>query len=323
MTNHRALLYRLAFIVPLMLATSCQRSTPTEAVSTIPVSSATATLAAATLSAPVSTPTTVTEPTAIPVETTVRESDGMTMAHIPAGPFIMGSDDGEADEAPMHEVYLDSFWMDVTEITNEMYGLCVEEGSCKLPRQTGSYTQASYFGDPKFAEYPVVYVDWSMANAYCQWAGAHLPSEAQWEKAASGGDDRLFPWGDDWDVDQHKRLNFADGKNPETTSDVTLNDGFRENAPVGSFSAGKSPYGIYDLAGNVWEWVADWYDPAYYSSSPTNNPQGPAGPTSEITMRALRGGSWVAANEIVFHTSNRNGVDPTRSSESLGFRCAQ
>jgi formylglycine-generating enzyme required for sulfatase activity len=192
-----------------------------------------------------------------------------------------------------------------------------------VPRETGSYTQASYCGHPKFADYPVVYVDWSMADAYCQWAGAHLPTEAQWERSASGEDDRIFPWGNDWDVDRRKRLNFADGNNPATTSDITLNDGFRENAPVGSFPGGRSPYGIYDMAGNVWEWVADWYDPTYYSHSPTDNPQGPAASTAEITLRSLRGGSWVAANEIVFHTSNRNGLDPAQSSESLGFRCAR
>ena len=245
------------------------------------------------------------------------------MAHIPAGMFSMGSEDGEADEAPFHEVYLDSFWMDTMEITNKMYRLCVQAGSCKSPRETGSYTQASYYNNPKFADYPVVYVDWSMADTYCQWAGAHLPTEAQWERSASGEDDRIFPWGDSWDVDRRKRLNFADGNNPATTSDITLNDGFRENAPVGSFPGGRSPYGIYDTAGNVWEWVADWYDPAYYANSPANNPQGPSGPTAEITMRALRGGSWVAANENVFHTSNRNGLDPSQSSESLGFRCAR
>jgi formylglycine-generating enzyme required for sulfatase activity len=235
----------------------------------------------------------------------------------------MGSDNGEADEAPVHEVYLDSFWMDTTEITNSMYSLCVEAGDCKPPLDTSSYTRPNYFGDPQYADYPVVHVDWSMADAYCQWAGAHLPTESQWEKAASGEDDRMFPWGDDWDVAKRKRLNFADGNNPETTSDITLNDGFRDSAPVGSFPDGSSPYGIYDMAGNVWEWVADWYDPAYYTNSPSNNPHGPDGPTPEASLRALRGGSWVAANENVFHTSNRNGLEPARSSESLGFRCAR
>lgn len=308
----------LTLLSLLATLTSClpvTPSTPVKAGPTLPIS--TVTRAATTVT---STATKAAEPTSVPIETITRESDGMTMAHIPAGTFSMGSESGEADEAPVHEVYLDSFWMDTTEITNGMYSRCVKAGSCKLPRETGSYTQASYYGDPKFADYPVVYVDWSMANAYCLWAGAHLPTEAQWERAASGDDDRIFPWGDEWDVVKRKRLNFADGNNPATTSDVRLNDGFRENAPVGSFPGGKSPYGIYDMAGNVWEWVADRYDPAYYLSSPTNNPEGP---TVETSIRALRGGSWVAANEDVFRTSNRNGLDLLQSSESLGFRCAR
>lgn len=312
---------RNALFLLLATLTSCLPATPANSTQTAPGATVTATLA------PPATVTTtaasVANPTPLPVETMVRETDGMTMAHIPAGTFKMGSDSGDGDEAPVHEVYLDSFWMDTTEVTNGMYSRCVQAGSCKLPRETSSYTRANYYDDPRFADYPVVYVDWSMANAYCQWAGAHLPTEAQWERSASGDDDRIFPWGNDWDVVKRKRLNFADGNNPETTSDVTLNDGFRENAPVGSFEGGRSPYGVYDMAGNVWEWVGDWYDPAYYSSSPTDNPQGPDGPTTEISMRALRGGSWVAANEMVFHTSNRNGLDPSHSSESLGFRCAR
>lgn len=318
MTIHRAILLYTSFFSVLVMLAGCVPATDVPTDPTLPVPTAT------TVSTPtVTVPTNTAQSTPLSIETTIRESDGMTMAQIPAGSFTMGSDHGESDESPMHDVYLDSFLIDTTEITNGMYSMCVQAGSCKPPLQTDSYTRPSYYGDPKYAEYPVIYVDWSMADAYCQWAGGHLPTEAQWEKAASGGDDRLYPWGDDWDVDQRKRLNFADGNNPETTSDITLNDGFRDSAPVGSFPSGMSPYGIYDLAGNLWEWVADWYDPAYYSYSPSSNPPGPTGPTAEISMRALRGASWVAANQDVFRTSNRNGLDPTSSSESLGFRCAQ
>jgi formylglycine-generating enzyme required for sulfatase activity len=315
MAIHRWILYCISFSLVLMMLSSCLPATPVPTDPTLPVLTAT-TINTTTIP----TPTKIVEPTPVAVETSLRESDGMIMAHVPSGEFSMGSNDGEADEAPVHEVYLDSFWMDTTEITNRMYSLCVEAGGCKPPLQTSSYTRPSYYGDLNYAEYPVIYVDWSMANAYCQWVGAHLPTEAQWEKAASGGDDRIFPWGDDWDVDKRKRLNFADGNNPETTSDITLNDGFRDSAPVGSFPAGASPYGIYDMAGNVWEWVADWYDPTYYVNSPASNPEGPS---VETSLRALRGASWVAANEDVFRTSNRNGLDPSKSSESLGFRCAQ
>lgn len=309
---------RRVFGLLVIALAGCQSSTPTNPAPTPAIATA-----AAAYTPVASTATKEVEPTPLSIETTAREADGMIMAHIPAGQFSMGSDNGEADEAPVHDVYLDSFWMDTTEITNRMYGLCVEAGSCTPPLQTSSYTRPSYYGDSNYAEYPVLYVDWSMANAYCQWAGVHLPTEAQWEKAASGGDDRIFPWGDDWDVDQRKRLNFADGNNPETTSDITLNDGFRDSAPVARFPGGRSPYGIYDMAGNLWEWVADWYDPTYYVNSPFNNPQGPAEPGADISMRALRGASWVAANQDVFRTSNRNGLDPSSSSESLGFRCAR
>lgn len=305
---------RIHVLLAIALA-GCQSSTPTRPAPTPTLATATA------IDTPAaSTATKDVEPTPVSIETTAREADGMIMAHIPAGQFGMGSDDGEADEAPMHDVQLDSFWMDTTEITNRMYSLCVEAGNCKPPLQTSSYTRPSYYNNPQYAEYPVIYVDWSMADAYCQWAGAHLPTEAQWEKSASGGDDRIYPWGDDWDVDQRKRLNFADGNNPETTSDITLNDGFRDSAPVGSFPGGRSPYGMYDMAGNLWEWVADWYDPSYYANSPASNPQGPA---AETSMRVLRGASWVAANQDVFRTSNRNGLEPSKSSESIGFRCAR
>jgi len=257
------------------------------------------------ISSATGTPTNTPKPASTSVVTAIRKSDDMTMVYIPAGKFTMGSDNGQPDEAPVHLVYLDDYWMDTTEITNGMYALCVEAGSCKPPLETGSYTRTIYYGETKFANYPVIYVDWNMANAYCEWSGVRLPTEAEWEKAARGDDLRIFPWGNKWDVQLHKRLNFADKHTPETTSDVNLNDGYRDTAPVGSYSQGKSPYGIYDMAG------------------PVNDPQGPTDPTQEISGHVLRGGSWVAADESIFHTSNRNGLEPTGFSESIGFRCAR
>ncbi len=245
------------------------------------------------------------------------------MVYIPAGTFSMGSDDGETDEGPAHPVYLDSYWIDRTEVTNGMYALCVQAGACEPPTESGSYTRTTYFGNDLFSAYPVIFVDWSMAEAYCQWAGARLPTEAEWEKAARGENGLTYPWGEAWDVRARKRLNFADKSNPELASDLTSNDGYRDTAPVGSFPVGQSPYGIYDLAGNVWEWVADWYDPLYYNHSPLNNPKGPEGTTPEISMRSMRGGGWVAANEDVFHTYNRHGEQPAKFSSSIGFRCAR
>lgn len=236
----------------------------------------------------------------------------------------MGSDEGELDEGPAHEVYLDAYWIDLTEITNGMYALCVESGSCIPPMESGSHTREAYYGNQNFADYPVIFMAWNMADAYCQWAGARLPTEAEWEKAARGENAQTYPWGEDWDVVTRKRLNFADISNVEMASDLSrANDGYRDTAPVGSFPAGQSPYGVYDLAGNVWEWVADWYDPLYYLDSPQDNPAGPAGPTGEITMKSMRGGGWVAANEAVFHTYNRHGEEPSKFSSSIGFRCAR
>jgi len=311
-------LNKVSLIVSFVILTGCRPATSIPYVPT-PANP----IVTAVISSPTSAPTNTPKPASTPVVTEIRKSDNMSMIYIPAGNFTMGSDNGQPDEAPMHQVYLDDYWIDTTEITNEMYGLCVEAGNCKPPLQTGSYTRTIYYGETKFANYPVIYVDWDMANAYCEWSGARLPTEAEWEKAARGEDMRIFPWGNAWDVQLHRRLNFADKHTPETTSDVNLNDGYRDTAPVGSYSQGKSPYGVYDMAGNVWEWVADWYDPLYYQSSPSNDPQGPNGPTRAISGHVLRGGSWVAADESIFHTSNRNGLEPTGFSESIGFRCAR
>lgn len=304
-----------AFLAAFGLLTGCLSVT-----STNHIPAATLTLTVTVIPSPTGAPTDRAEPTSVPIVTETRQSDGMTMVYIPAGKFMMGSDDGEADEDPIHGVYLDAYWMDQTEITNGMYALCVESGSCKPPMKTESYTRTSYYDNKLFADYPIIHVDWNMAKAYCEWAGARLPTEAEWEKAARSDDARIYPWGKEWDVAKFRRLNFADKSNPEMTSDINVNDGYRETAPVGSYPGGKSPYGILDLAGNVWEWVADWYDPLYYRDSPLSNP---TGPTQETSMRVLRGGAWVAANQNVFHTSNRNGLEPSRFSESIGFRCAR
>jgi formylglycine-generating enzyme required for sulfatase activity len=297
---------------------ACQSAVSTTVIPTVTLAPSATLQPSATVTA-----TKTVQPTAIPIVTSKRESDAMTMVHIPAGKFRMGSENGEADEGPVHIVYLDAFWMDRTEVTNAMYALCVEAGPCKSPLQTGSYWRKTYYDNPQFGNYPVIYVDWDMASAYCSWAGARLSTEAEWEKAARGETDRTFPWGANWDVRTHKRLNFADKNDPETASDTISNDGHRDTAPVGSYPGGASPYGILDLAGNVWEWVADWYDPSYYRDSPLDNPKGPLGPTQQITWHVLRGGSWVAADETIFHTSNRNGLEPSGFSESIGFRCAR
>ncbi len=251
-----------------------------------------------------------------------RPSDGMTMIHIPEGEYLMGSEAGETNEAPAHTVTLDDYWLDQTEVTNAMYALCAAAGACEPPKETSSYTRPDYYDDPRYGDYPVIHVDWSMAQVYCAWAGARLPTEAEWEKAARGEDGRFYPWGNDWDVQTRRRLNFADINNPEATAELNADDGYRDTAPVGSYPAGRSPFGIDDLAGNVWEWVSDWFDPNYYQHSLADDPQGPDEAIPGSEMKVLRGGSWVAS-QTVFRTSNRNGLEPGQSSTSIGFRCAQ
>ena len=199
--------------------------------------------------------------------TWVSHEDGMTMMYVPAGEFSMGSNKGSSNEQPIHIVYLDAYWIDQTEVTNAMYAKCVEAGKCIPPRLQGSYTRDSYYGNSSFADYPVINVTWYDAQAYCGWRGDRLPTEAEWEKAAGWDDDkkepRIYPWGDTINC------SFANyrGKDGGCVGDTTS---------VDSYPSGVSFYGLFDMAGNVWEWVADWYGENYYSSSPSSNPQGPS-----------------------------------------------
>ena len=201
---------------------------------------------------------------------------------IPAGEFVMSSTEREAEQAmktciqlndlmcveedifgetPQHNIYLDAFNIDKTEVTNAMYEQCVQAGTCNPPQQIYSYNISDYYNNPQYADYPVVYVNWNQASAYCQWAGKRLPTEAEWEKAARGTDGRIYPWGDNQITE--KLLNAADinafiffaWANPN------IDDGYQETSPTGHYPDGASPYGALDMAGNVSEWVADWHDP--------------------------------------------------------------
>jgi formylglycine-generating enzyme required for sulfatase activity len=183
--------------------------------------------------------------------TQTRNSDGMVMVYVPSGTFLMGSNNGEADERPVHEVTLNGFWIDRTEVTNEQYAQCVNAGQCSPPTYAGSKTRDEYFGKSEYVNYPVIFVEWVDAANYCRWVGAQLPTEAQWEYAARGPDAKEYPWGNEFDP---ARLNSCDINCSRPEADRTGNDTFPDTSPVGSFPNGASWVGALDMAGNVWEW---------------------------------------------------------------------
>jgi len=257
-------------------------------------------------------------PTAEPTSARLSSVDGMPQVYIPAGTFHMGGLDVRRapNEVPDHDVTLDAFWMDQLEVTNAMYGLCVSAGACTLPRNLKSQRRSSYFDNPEFKDYPVIYVTWAQAKTYCEWAGRRLPTEAEWERAGRGDDFRTFPWGED----------KADG----TLANFNMLAG--DTTRVGSFPAGASPFGVLDMAGNVAEWVNDYYT-SNYANAGTLNPTGPG--TSSSLNRVVRGGSLGDA-EINIRVSKRSSVpgsnlsattgaviSPGDSSPRIGFRCAQ
>lgn len=226
-------------------------------------------------------------------------SNGVTMLYVPAGTFSMGSETS-SHERPIHAVNLSAYYMDKYEVTNAAYKRCVEAGVCDPPKQSRSSTRTAYYGNPEFDEFPVIYVDWNMAKTYCEWRGARLPTEAEWEKAARGTDGRTYPWGEGISCDE-----------------ANYNNCVGDTTKVGSYLGGVSPYGLYDMAGNVWEWVNDWYDSSYYQTSPSSNPQGP----TSGQYRVLRGGSWNNYGSSV-RSVFRFGNDPSNPGHYLGFRCS-
>ena len=230
----------------------------------------------------------------------ISQVDGMPMVYVPAGDFSMGSASGEQDEKPLHTVYLDAYWIDQTEVTNAQYAQCVAEHGCTVPFKTTAGTRDFYFWNTAYADYPVVYVDWQQAQDYCRWAGRELPTEAQWEKAARGPGGYMYPWGN---ISPTTALANYDGS--------FLND----TTPVCSYPEGASPYGALDMAGNVWEWVADWYG-AYPSGTVSN----PTGPTSG-EYRVLRGGAFYGS-KFSIRSADRLKIHPNHSDLNIGFRCS-
>jgi formylglycine-generating enzyme required for sulfatase activity len=234
--------------------------------------------------------------------------EGVELVFVPAGCFEMGSELGEDDERPLHEICLNSFWIGRTEITNEDYAECVETGPCSPPHEI------SYYGDPAYAEHPVVFVDWFQAVEYASWLGCALPTEAQWEYAARGPEGLLFPWGNEFDG---ARLNACDANCRYTWRNTDYDDGYAGSAPVGSFPEGMSWVGAFDMLGNVWEWVADWYTPDYYATS-TSDRVNPVGP--ELGWgKVVRGGSW-ASHSVYTRTASRDCDTPQLRFLVVGFR---
>jgi formylglycine-generating enzyme required for sulfatase activity len=245
--------------------------------------------------------------------------DGMPQVFIPEGTFRMGGMDARSapDEMPAHEVTLDAFWIDQLEVTNAMYLLCIKNGPCQPPQNFRSLRRTDYFNNPEFNDYPVVYVSWGQAKTYCEWAQRRLPTEAEWERAARGDDWRTFPWGEDKADGLRANFNMLVG----------------DTSRVGTFPLGASPFGVFDMAGNVAEWTNDFYSAPYYANLVNAlNPMGPE--TSSSLRRVVRGGSLGDA-EINIRVpkrssvlgSNLNAVPGTSSylgdfSPRIGFRCA-
>ncbi len=230
--------------------------------------------------------------------------NGMEFMRVPAGKFIMGSNDGKNDEKPQHTVELSEYLISKYPVTNLEYQAFVRDAKYKPPE--------NWVGDQfpaKKGNHPVVYVTWNDASAFCKWLSEktgeqyRLPTEAEWEKAARGTDGRVYPWGDDFDP---KKANTNESEINGTTS-------------VGKFSPqGDSPYGCADMAGNVFEWCNDWFSDTYYQSTSLSNPLGP----NSGAYRVLRGGSWYF-NYFLVRSANRLRFDPSNSSYFIGFRCAR
>jgi len=225
------------------------------------------------------------------------------MVEIPEGAFAMGSDGGQAleDERPAHRVWVGSFSMDLHEVTTAQYAVFLAVTNRLAPWQWNTADLSQH------SDRPVIGVDWSDADAYCRWKGRRLPTEAEWEKSARGTDGRLYPWGNQ--APSKDLANFALGAR-FSYSQVLM--------PVQSYEHGKSPYGLYQMAGNVWEWVQDWYAANYYEVSPEQNPQGP----EEGQFKVLRGGSWSDLPKYLLTYGRFKLPTETRNSYT-GFRCAK
>lgn len=228
--------------------------------------------------------------------------DAAQMVSIPGGTVWIGAKEerGEFDEKPARQVTINPYFIDLYEVTNAQYQRFAQETNRHRQEVMVFFDDTTVLFQPTL---PAVGVSWFDADAYCAWAGKRLPTEAEWEHAARGEDDRAWPWGE----------RYADGYANGRGED----DGFAYTAPVGSFEAGRSPFGLYDMSGNVLEWVFDWYSEFYYKEGQVTQPKGP----DSGLAKALRGGSW-DNNGNDLRTTKRAAVAPYRKEATIGFRCA-
>jgi len=251
----------------------------------------------------------------------IRGKDGGTMVLIPAGKFWMGTlGVGDQNEHPRHQVHLDAFYMDKFEVSVARYA--------NFLKQTGGTVdplKVDLVGDDKYVDLPIFDVDWKDADQYCRWAGKRLPTEAEWEKAARGTDERWYPWGNQFPA--WKRANFAGSQAESTDRKDRIERAIESLQPVDRYEEGKSPYGVHQMAGNVREWTADWYASDYYEHSQFRNPKGP----SNGEFHIARGGSWMSGPPLMRSVNRgvnrgvheRYPLDYGNGLFDLGVRCAQ